>query len=367
MTRVQEKICAREFVDGLLEIGFDFFCSVPCSYFGPLLTELENRVDVDYQVASVEAEAIAMAAGATLAGRKALVLIQNSGLGNCVNPITSLLDPFQIPLVILASHRGCQKDAPQHELMGAITYDLMKLLGVRAEAMPNESDKALLVFSQALERGFSENRAQCIILDSKPFSRQTQEPIQNQSCPSRMDAMEAIQKGLTDDVLVVSSTGMMSRDMHNSGDRPQNFYMVGSMGLAGSIGLGIATSQDRPVIVVDGDGSCLMRLGSLTTLGRYQPKNFLHIVLNNGSHSSTGGQPTASSNVDFCRVALGCGYRSARTVDSLLELTSIVEQADILDGPVLVHLRIRSGNENEPRRVQRTLPQVRQDFMAVCR
>lgn len=362
-------LCPSRFADELCAMGYNYFCGVPCSYFGPLLAELESRPRVTYQVASVEAEAIAMAAGASLAGRGALVMLQNSGLGNCVNPISSLLAPFGLPLVMLVSHRGldaADKKAPQHDMMGRITYDLLRLLEVPATPFPSGMEDALEAFRFALEQARAESRPQAIVLEGKPFAKGRGEPEQLGHRPTRLEAMRALSAGLSDDILAVSSTGMISRDFQTSGDRAGNFYMVGSMGLASALGLGLASSHQGRVLVVDGDGSCLMRLGSLPTTGRYGPDNLLHLVLDNGSHSSTGGQVTASANVDFPALALSCGYREAEEVESLEELTLRVRSFVVGQGPKLLHFRIRSGNDPDPPRVERSLPRVKADFMAAC-
>lgn len=363
-------ICPQRFVDGLLRLGFDYFTSVPCSYFGPVLTELERRPEVTYQVAAVEAEAIAMACGATLAGRRALVMLQNSGLGNCVNPISSLLAPFAVPLVMLVSHRGLDavdSNAPQHDMMGRITHDLLALLEVPAQPMPTELESALAAFENALRQAIAQGRPHALVLGGKPFLKQSSEPLVHGDRPSRLQAMRALHEGLSEETLVVGSTGMVSRDLQTAGDRAANFYMVGSMGLASAIGLGLASAQERPVVVVDGDGSCLMRLGSLPTTGRYAPTNLLHLVLDNGTHSSTGGQRTAAGNVDFPALALSCGYARAEEVDTLDQLTARVQGFSVGQGPLLIHFRIRSGNDPDPPRVERSLPQVKSDFMRACR
>ena len=364
-----EPLSPRHFVDGLLALGYSYFSAVPCSYFAPVLTELSSRPEVTYQVASVEAEAIAMAAGASLAGRGALVMLQNSGLGNCVNPISSLLAPFGIPLVMLVSHRGldqADRKAPQHDLMAKITYDLLGLLEVPAKTFPAGMEAVLELFRDSLETARRENRPTAIVLEGRPFGKERGEPEQYPERPSRLEAMRAISEGLGEDTLAIASTGMVSRDFQTSGDRAGNFYMVGSMGLASAIALGVASSHRGPVVVVDGDGSCLMRLGSLPTTGRYRPQNLLHLVLDNGSHSSTGGQVTASGNVDFPQLALACGYSAAETVEGLPQLTQAVGSFAPGQGPKFVHVRIRSGNDPDPPRVERTLPQVKADFMDAC-
>ena len=149
-----------------------FWYTVPCSFFGPLLIELEHRAALTYQVASVEAEAVAMAAGAVLGGRTPLVMIQNSGLGNCVNPISSLLEPFGVPLTFLVSHRGAGKDAPQHEMMGRVTYPLLELLEVDAQEFPLTLEAALESLGDARVRTKTTGRSQGFRSDRKALSRQ---------------------------------------------------------------------------------------------------------------------------------------------------------------------------------------------------
>lgn len=353
------------FLDGLVHMGFDYFCGVPCSYFGPLLVELQQR-DLPYQVASIEADAVGMAAGAALGGAKPLVMLQNSGLGNTVNAISSLVAPFHIPMVLLVSHRGldkADKEAPQHDMMGHITYDQLKLLSIPAWSMPFQLDDALAVFAQALAQAENSQHPTAIVLEGKPFLADRKESPQHADRPTRLEAMQAISQGLTSETLVIASTGMVSRDLQTIEDRQANFYMVGSMGLTSSIGLGLASTTDKRVIVIDGDGSCLMRLGSLPTLGRYAPKNLLHIILDNASHSSTGGQATASPNVNFPSLALACGYPCARRAQTLDELTSAVRTFEVGQGPQLVYFSIQSGNAPNPARVERSLVQVKEDFM----
>ncbi len=366
MTSGRAAFSAKTFTDGLLEMGFDHFITVPCSYFGPLLIELQQRDGVDYQVASVEAEAVAMAAGVVLGGGTPLVMIQNSGLGNCVNPIASLLDPFGIPVVFLISHRGLVKDAPQHAMMGRVTYPLLELLSVPVTELPDEEVDALEAMKNALDAATQNCCSQALVLSGKPFAAESCEPAVNLDRPSRLEAMRALREAIHEEMLVVASTGMVSRDLHTAGDRAGNFYMVGSMGLASSIALGLAGTTHKTVLVIDGDGSCLMRLGAFPTIGRYAPPNLLHVVLDNGTHSSTGGQATAAGNVDFPALALSCGYRSAATLEGMDQLKNDVASFVKGQGPRLLHVRIKSGNESDPPRVERTLRQIRADFSKAC-
>ncbi len=271
-------------------------------------------------------------------------------------------------MVLLVSHRGHTPDAPQHELMGRVTPELLDLLEVPHVTLPEEHDPALKAFENSLRDSLRSNLPHAILIQKKLFSRTCEERVYQETLPTRIDAMSAIQEGLTDECLAISSTGMMSRDMHNTGDRAGTFYMVGSMGLASSIGLGLARSQKKPVVVVDGDGSFLMRLGACATIGKYHAENLLHIILDNGTHSSTGGQPTAARNIDIPALARSCGYKDGLALNDLKELQH--QMGEFLSGsqpgPRLLHFRIRSGNERDPKRVSRSLPKVKADFMKRC-
>lgn len=166
----------------------------------------------------------------------------------------------------------------------------------------------------------------------------------------RYEAIEAITKALNGDELLVSANGMLSRELFSIRESPNNFYMLGSMGLASSIGFGLAYNlPNRRVIVIDGDGNILMNLGSLATIGHFGPNNLIHIVLDNEMHASTGGQPTVSNTVNLERVASAAGFRIAKRVGSTEGLHTAIKEALNSEGPSFILAKVERGEKDIPR------------------
>jgi len=257
------------------------------------------------------------------------VMFQNSGFGNTINPLTSLTHTFRIPVLIIVTLRGepgGPADEPQHELMGQITSDLLDLLGIAWDWFPTDEDAIEPVLERAVATMDNERRSFALImrkgsvaphaLQSVPAARPPAPRIIAAVPPTahRADMLRAIQASVDPDTIVIASTGYTGRELYALDDRPGQLYMVGSMGCAVSLGLGIALAcPDRRIVVLDGDGALLMRLGALAMLGVERPPNLVHVLLDNGIHESTGGQTTLSSTVDFCAVASACGYPSVVT------------------------------------------------------
>lgn len=178
----------------------------------------------------------------------------------------------------------------------------------------------------------------------------------------RYEAIETIIQSLTGTELVISSTGMISRELFTIKDAPQNFYMVGSMGLASSIGLGLALSlPDKQVIVIEGDGSCLMNMGSTATIGHFAPQNLIHIILDNEAHDSTGGQATVSGTVRLEEVARSAGYRLAQRVDSEEELQKAIKGAS-QQGPAFLLVKVEKGGIEGIGRVSHSPEEIKERF-----
>jgi phosphonopyruvate decarboxylase len=365
----------------LIQNGIRHGAGVPCSFFTPLVNHMTVTPELDYISATSEGEAVAIAAGLTAAGKPAFALMQNSGLGNAVNPITSMLYIYRMPVTLLVSHRGepGTHDEPQHELMGKITTQLAELCALRTHrfepegfetglrAASRDGVPAAWIFSKdALEGGPK--------LPAREFQVQTGEQAMVASArfsPSlfREQALAAllplINDGLPNEgrngerfdgqpaAAVIATTGKLSRELYELDDRDgtkhNRFYMVGSMGCAAPFAVGISRAQpQRPVVVLDGDGALLMKLGTLATIGSLAPKNFRHVVFDNGAHDSTGGQPTPSANVDFARIALACGYRQAATVSDPEALQRVLrDQLQSGDGPTLLRVVIRTGSRKD--------------------
>jgi phosphonopyruvate decarboxylase len=351
---------AASFLDAASRNGIGFYTGVPCSFLTPLINRTASDRSLSYVGAASEGEAVAIAAGAWLAGRDTAVMCQNSGLGNAVNPLTSLNAPFRIPTLLIVTWRGQPglKDEPQHELMGRITQRLLDVIEIphrrfpgQAEALAAVMDEARdtmartsLPFALVMEKGSLKDE----ILDEAPrIPPAPGERIdlrENGARPARLSLLERILAAAPDDLPIVVTTGKAGREMFTLADREQHLYQVGSMGCASPMGLGIAMTTGRRVLVIDGDGAALMKLGSLATIGAYQPAGLVHVLLDNGVHDSTGGQATVSPVVDFASVALACGYRRAFVCDSAAGFAAAFGEALAGEGPVLVHARIAPGS-----------------------
>lgn len=329
-------IKAEDFIEEGLKRKFDFYTGVPCSYLKPFINYVIDSDAIDYVAAANEGDAIAIGAGASLSGRNSIVMFQNSGLGNAVNPITSLNQIFKIPSLIITTLRGDPEgpsDEPQHKLMGKITPEILDLMEIKWEFfpldkkdLPNAFDRA----SEEMEKGNSyalimkKGSVQSHSLKSDLVTKKLNlidDSFYQAKIGKRKDALEIIQNNSKEMDLLIATTGYTGRELYSIGDKPNQFYTVGSMGCASSLALGVAiSSKKNRVITLDGDGALLMRMGALATIGYYRPKNFLHILLNNELHESTGGQSTVSHSIDFCKIAISCGYErviSARSLDHL--------------------------------------------------
>ncbi len=353
-------ISADDFILPAHERGYDFYTGVPCSFLTPFINRAISSDITDYVGAASEGEAVAIAAGAWLAGRKTVVMCQNSGLGNCVNPITSLNYPFRIPTLLITTWRGQPgvTDEPQHELMSQITQSLMELMRVRCMTFPRMAEEITgvldaaekvieesgLPFGLIMEKGSVGPEP----LDQAPAEAKPRGDYQDFQSGSietnRYQILEKVLETVSDDAALIATTGKCGRELFTLADRPQHIYQVGSMGGASGMGLGVALNTDKPVIVLDGDGAALMKMGSFGTIGAHAPKNFTHVVLDNGVHDSTGGQANVSPHVDFAQIALACGYRFAASTDTLAGFGDALITAAETSGPALIHAKINTGS-----------------------
>ena len=330
---------AEQFVNAARDRGFDLYAGVPCSYLKPFINYVIDADDLQYVGATNEGDAVAIAAGAELGGRRSVVMLQNSGLGNTVNPLTSLTHTFRLPVLIIVTLRGepaGAPDEPQHELMGQITTGVLEQMGVPWSWFPEEADGIATVLDAADAHMAAEHRPYALVmrkgsvaphaLKAGADTREiTAQPAPRQTASASRTAMlRAVQSVTGSEAIVVATTGYTGRELYALDDRPNQIYMVGSMGCASSFGLGLALAHpERRVIVLDGDGAALMRLGALATLGFERPPNLVHVLLDNGVHESTGGQTTVSRSIDFSAIAAACGYprvASAGTPDELAAL-----------------------------------------------
>ena len=350
-------IAAEAFLEAAKTRGFDFYTGVPCSFLTPLINRAISDRATDYVGAASEGEVMSIAAGAWLAGRGPVAMCQNSGLGNTINPITSLNWPFQIPTLLIVTWRGQPgfKDEPQHELMGRITAPLLDLADIRYRIFPTTEQD----IGPALDAAAAETSVPfALIMEKNAVAEATLEQVapparlrgqKSDECrggnlKTRIAVLERILAVLPEAAAVIATTGKCGRELFTLADRPQHLYQVGSMGGASALGLGVALNVRRPVVVLDGDGAALMKLGNLATIGAHAPSNLVHVILDNGVHDSTGGQATVSATVDFAGVAVACGYARAVTCDDLAGLEQAMRAALAEPGPHLVHVRIAPGS-----------------------
>lgn len=336
-------IQAEQFIQTAHEHGFAFYTGVPCSYLQSFINYVIDANALRYVGAANEGDAVAIAAGAELGGMRGVVMLQNSGLGNTVNPLTSLTHTFRIPLLLIVTLRaepGGAPDEPQHQLMGAITTDLLELMDIPWSYFPAEQADIEPVLDRAIASMERTGRPYALVmrkgsvaktaLQAVPEKRSIQ-PVAAQAALAvahRGDMLRAVQASAAPRDLLIATTGYTGRELYAADDRPNQLYMVGSMGCALSIGLGLAIAQPaRRVIVLDGDGAALMRLGALATVGFERPANLIHVLLDNGMHESTGGQTTVSGSIDFCGLAAACGYPSVTALASPEELQNKIHTA----------------------------------------
>lgn len=359
-------IQAETFAHAASDRGFGLWTGVPCSYLTPFINYVIDDQGSRYVAAANEGDAVAIAAGASLGGGRAIAMFQNSGLGNAVNPLTSLTHVFRIPMLLIVTLRGepgGPADEPQHELMGAITTRMLELMEIPWAYFPTDVADVDAVLDRALEYFARAQRPFALVmrkgsvashgLRSAPQQRPCRGGVATCACAaprsSRKDCLEAIQANTRSGDLILATTGYAGRELYACEDRPNQFYMVGSMGCIASLGLGLAlTRPDRRVFVLDGDGSLLMRMGALSSIGYERPNNLMHIVLDNEQHESTGGQSTLSHSVDFCGIAAATGYPVVEHVKDAQALGERIRAGR--NELTFLHLKIRPGvPENLPR------------------
>lgn len=347
----------RKFVEILIKKGINFFTGVPDSLlkdFCAYLTETSGS----HIIAANEGGAIALAAGYQIAsGNIPLVYMQNSGIGNSINPILSLADQkvYSIPMILLIGWRGEPgiKDEPQHISQGEVTLDLVKALRIQCVELSDIESVMLEQIETCVKYLKINNCPYAFIVRKNLFKPYNAKKIlQFTDFIPREEAIKTCVSILSNEDVVVSTTGMISRELYEYRDflsqgHNKDFLTVGSMGHASQIALGIALDKKKlNICCFDGDGSILMHMGSLAIIGNVKPKNFVHIIFNNGAHDSVGGQPTVCLNIDLPKIAIACGYKNAVSVISPAEF---IEHYDSFkfDGPSLIEFKVKKGARSD--------------------
>jgi phosphonopyruvate decarboxylase len=363
---------AREFVEAARARGFHWYAGVPCSYLTPFINFVSADPQLRYLSMANEGDAVACVAGVALGGcdaalpRRGVAMMQNSGLGNAVSPLTSLSFTFRLPQLLIVTWRGEPgvADEPQHALMGPITPGLLELMQIPWELFPTAGDAIGPALDRATAHMDASGRPYALLMQkgsvagyplksaaAAPFRASASaaaaavpRPLAPAARPSREQALRQVVAQTADAATVVlASTGFCGRELYAIDDRANHFYMVGSMGCLVPLALGLALSRpDLRVVALDGDGAALMRMGAFASVGAYAPRNLWHLLLDNGAHESTGGQATVSAQISFAGVAAACGYAATLETAELAELAAWLDSAP-LDGPQFACLFTRTG------------------------
>lgn len=327
------------FYDLLLKNGTDFFAGVPDSLLKNFCAYVTDNAPSEKHIISAnEGSATALAAGYHFAtGKIPLIYMQNSGEGNMINPLLSLVDPdvYSVPLLILIGWRGEPgvHDEPQHVKQGKVTCDLLDAMKVPYEVLTDDEAK----LSEQLNKAYAyikENSAPyALVIRKGTFDEYVlQNNIKVEAEMKREEAIEKIMLSASDKTAFISTTGMASRELYELRDKHnmahnRDFLTVGSMGHASQIALAVAMQKpNRPIFCIDGDGATIMQMGGLATVGTRKPKNLVHFVMNNGAHDSVGGQPTVGLQIDISAIAKACGYEKVYTVATKAELDNTLSE-----------------------------------------
>jgi len=351
-------ISPHKFFEALQSAGVDFVCGVPDSLLKEFCAFVDTELPTERHLITVnEGTAIAIAAGSQMAsGGVPLVYLQNSGLGNSVNPLLSLTDPevYAIPMVLLVGWRGEPgvRDEPQHMKQGRVTQEMLEAMGIPYAILGGDPEEAIEIALRAVTEAKARSGPYVILARKGAFSSagmQTSSPVSS-DLPIREDVISWIADALPEKSSIVATTGHISRELyeyrlHNGQDHSGDFLTVGCMGHASQIALGISLRQsNRLVVCLDGDGAMLMHMGGVATIGTMNPNGFLHILINNGAHDSVGGQPTVAFSIKSTEIAKACGYkRVVGPVISKEEIKSAVKSLSTEGACSFLEVHVRPG------------------------
>jgi phosphonopyruvate decarboxylase len=366
-----------KFYDCLVEAGVDFVTGVPDSLLNDFCKFTSSELPIQkHVIAANEGNAIALAAGHHLiTGGIPLVYMQNSGIGNSMNPLVSLVNKevYSIPLILLIGWRGdpSVKDHAQHDLQGKMTTGLMDLMNIPYKII-DVADDPFEIARWAVLEAKKINSPVAIIAKNKVFScgeKKTDLEISDVLPLSREEAISCVLKSLPKDTIYIATTGRATRELYdlrliNNENHKNDFLNVGAMGHGSSIGMGMAIAQkERFVVCLDGDAASIMHMGAMTTAGKIASKNFIHIILNNGAHESVGGQQSAGFMINFTEIAKNCGYTTiGKPVKSESELCDAVKELSKKDGPLFIDIYIRKGIRSDLGPLKGSLAEMKKDF-----
>jgi phosphonopyruvate decarboxylase len=371
-------LTCKTFYQSLTDVGVHFYTGVPDSLLKEICACITELAKKDHHIiAANEGAAIALATGSYLAtGHLGMVYMQNSGLGNAVNPLLSLTDKkvYSIPMLLMIGWRGEPglKDEPQHVKQGEVTLEMLDTMGRPYAISPNTDKEARAVVEKMKVKAQELQQSVALVVRKNTFAsydKQTKDDGCSQLTLKREEALEIVLDEIADDDVVVATTGMISREIYECRERnnqghAQDFLTVGSMGHCSQIAMGIALSnRQKRVYCIDGDGAVIMHMGSLAIVGQYKGGNLIHIVVNNGKHDSVGGQPTVGFDIDIPAVAKACGYQEVVRVDSEDGIRQEMSRLRELGAPVLLEIYVLPGSRPDLGRPTGTSVRNKEGFM----
>lgn len=356
--------------------GVDFFTGVPDSLLKDICAYIMDHTEREKNIiAANEGAAVGIAAGYYLAtGKVPVVYMQNSGLGNAINPLLSLVDEkvYKLPMLIMVGWRGEPgvKDEPQHKKQGEVTLALLDAMQISYTILDEEEQVALGQIESVVEQVKKEGIPHVLIIRKDVFGKyKLQKEIRNDYELSREEALKVVVDQLEEGNIIVSTTGKLSRELYEYREmlgqgHEKDFLTVGSMGHASSIALGIAIQKvERKVFCFDGDGAFIMHMGAISNIGELSPSNYRHIIFNNGAHESVGGQPTVAFELNIPAIAKACGYKQvfvAKTKDELQEVLTDIRE---MEGPILLEIRVKIDSRGNLGRPATSPVENKHDFM----
>lgn len=348
------------FYNTLRGMGIDFYTGVPDSLLKDICAYITDHADRKNNIiAANEGGAVGLAAGYHLAtGNIPVVYMQNSGLGNTVNPLMSLTDSdvYRIPVLLVIGWRGEPgvHDEPQHVKQGKTTLPLLDAMEIRHEIMSGDEAELEKQLAGGVKYMKETGRAFALVVKKGTFGKyKLQNGTHNPYTMEREEAIKAVAGAMDVKDIVVSTTGKISRELFEhrtaTGEgHSRDFLTVGSMGHASQIALGIALNRpERNVYCFDGDGAAIMHMGGMGIVASMLPGNFYHIVFNNGAHDSVGGQPTIGFGIDLPKIAAGCGYKTVMSVATRSELDAILPTLTTLPAPLLLEIKVKKGSRDD--------------------
>lgn len=369
-------VSVEKFYDSLRHCGVSMFTGVPDSLLKNLCAYITDHSDAAHNIiAANEGAAVGIAAGHYLAtGDVPVVYMQNSGIGNAVNPLMSLADEkvYSMPILLIIGWRGEPgvHDEPQHIKQGEVTLPLLEAMQIPYIILPDGDAAALSAVQKIINDCKKLSKPHAIVIRKNTFGKyKLKKEAINDYPLSREEALTLLVKAIDGDSMIISTTGKLSRELFELREslcqgHGHDFLTVGSMGHSSSIALGIALEKpDRKIFCFDGDGAFIMHMGAISNIGALAPKNLVHAVFNNGAHESVGGQPTLGFCINICGVARDCGYREAISVATPEEFSALAKRINNLEGPVMIELRVRIDSRDNLGRPTTTPIENKEAFM----